>query len=310
MNSGISEGGGSLLALSDELTRAVEHASRAVVTIYARERTPSSGIHWSKGTVVTAAHTIRRKENIGLKLPDGQKVAASLAGVDFATDLAVLKIEATEMPSAELGQSADLKPGYLVLGVGRRGDVGLKANLGLVSSTGGPWQSWGGGQIDQYIQADLPRYPGFSGSALVDVQGRIVGVNTSGLSRRLTLALPNSTVERIAGVLLEKGRVPRGFLGLGMHPVRLPETLKNRLNLATNTGVIVLQVEPNGPADQGGVLIGDVLVALDGKPTQGPEEVQAALTLASVGKTVKALVIRGGVMAESSIVIGERPRRR
>jgi len=307
MNSGISEGGGSLLALSDELARAVEHASRAVVTIYARERTPSSGIHWSKGTVVTAAHTIRRKENIGLKLPDGQRIAASLAGVDFATDLAVLKIETTEMPSAELGESTALKPGYLVLGVGRRGDLGLKVNLGVVSSIGG---SGGVVQVDQYIQVDLPRYPGFSGSALVDVQGRIVGVNTSGLSRRLTLALPNSTVECIARVLLEKGRVPRGFLGLGMHPIRLPETLKNRLNLAAEGGVIVFQVESNGPADQGGILIGDILIAFDGKPIQGPEEVQAALTLESVGKTVTASVVRGGVLAESTITIGERPGRR
>jgi len=257
--------------------------------------------------VVTAAHTIRRKENIGLKLPDGQRIAASLAGVDFATDLAVLKIETTEMPSAELGESTALKPGYLVLGVGRRGDLGLKVNLGVVSSIGG---SGGVVQVDQYIQVDLHRYPGFSGSALVDVHGRIVGVNTSGLSRRLTLALPNSTVECIARVLLEKGRVPRGFLGLGMHPIRLPETLKNRLNLAAEGGVIVFQVESNGPADQGGILIGDILIAFDGKPIQGPEEVQAALTLESVGKTVTASVVRGGVLAESTITIGERPGRR
>jgi serine protease Do len=134
MNSTISERGHSLLAFSNDLAWAVERASRAVVTVYARRGAPSSGIHWAEGVVVTAAHTIRREEEIGLKLPDGRKIGATLAGVDSGTDLAVLKIETTELPNPELGETSGLKPGHLVLGLGRSGD--LKVSLGTVSSLG------------------------------------------------------------------------------------------------------------------------------------------------------------------------------
>jgi S1-C subfamily serine protease len=309
MNRPISEGGQSLLALSNDLAAAVERAGRSLVSVYARERIPSSGIHWREGVVVTAAHTVRREEEIMLKLPAGQKIAATLAGVDPGTDLAALKIEKAEVPVAELGDSSALKPGHFVLSVGRSAERGPKASLGIISSVGGLWRTWRGGEVDQFVQADLPRYPGFSGSALVDAHGLILGLNTSGLSRRLSITLPNSTIERIIGVLLEKGRVPRGFLGLGMHAIRLPGALRHRLNLGGETGVIILQVEPNGPADQAGTLIGDILVGLEGKIIQNPDDVQAALTSGSVGKTVSASVIRGGVMTELAITIGERPRR-
>jgi len=297
-----------MLALSNDLAAAVERAGTAVVAVNGRQRIPSSGVHWRSGVVVTADHTVRRDDEITVTLPDSRTVPATLAGRDSSTDLAVLKLQGVELPAAEIGDASLLKVGHLVLAVGRPGESGLSASMGVVSALGGAWRSWYGGQIDQFVRLDLTLYPGFSGGPLVDAQGRIVGINTSG-PRRMVLAIPASTVNRVVDQLLEKGRIARGYLGLGMQPVRLPDNLKRTLNLPSVGGVIVVNVETNGPADQAGVLIGDVLVALDGTPVSDTGDVLAMLGSDRVGKTVSVHVIRGGTSIELTITVGERPHR-
>jgi S1-C subfamily serine protease len=180
--------------------------------------------------------------------------------------------------------------------------------MGVVSALSGAWRSYYGGLIDQFIRLDLTLYPGFSGGPLVEATGRVVGINTSG-PRHTVLTIPASTVNRVLDQLLEKGRIARGYLGLGMQPVRLPETLKTTLNLSSVGGVIVVNVESNGPADKAGVLIGDVLVALDGTPVSDTGDVQAMLGSQSVGKTLRAQIVRGGALVEVAIAPGERPGR-
>lgn len=298
----------SLLALSNDLAAAVEQAGSAVVAVNARQRMPSSGVHWRPGVVVTADHTVKREEEITVTLPDGRTVPATLAGRDLSTDLAVLKLPGVELPAAEIGDASLLKVGHIVLALGRPGESGLSASLGVVSAKSGAWRTWRGGQIDQFVRLDLTLYPGFSGGPLVDASGRVVGINTSGLSRRMDLVIPASTINRVVDQLLEKGRIARGYLGLGMQPVRLPDTLKNTLNLSDTGGVIVVNVEQNGPGDQAGVLIGDVLVALDGKPVSDTGDVQAMLGPDRVGKTISAHIVRGGLSVESAIAVGERPQ--
>ncbi len=300
-----------LLALSNELADAVARAGQSIVAVNARPRIPSSGVHWRQGLIVTAEHTVQRDEEITLTLPDGQTVKPELVGRDSSTDLAVLRLPSANIanqPVAEVGDATDLKIGHLALAVARPGERGLSASLGVVSALSGSWRTWGGSRIDQFIRLDLSIYPGFSGGALVDARGRVAGIITSG-PRNSVMAIPAATVNRVVEQLSSKGRITRGFLGLGMQPVRLPDALKQSLNLEGHGGVIIVEVKHGGPADRAGALIGDVLVELDGRAIGEPGDVQAALDPEQVGKTVKAKFVRAGARIELSIVVGERPPR-
>jgi serine protease DegQ len=288
-----------LSALSTELAAAVERAGRAVVAVSGRQRIASSGVHWKQGAIVTADHTLKREEDITVTLPDGRTVPATLSGRDPSTDLAVLQVKEVQLPVAQLGDTATLKVGHLALAIGRSSESGLSASLGVISLLGGAWRTWRGGQIDSFIRPDLRLYPGLSGGPLVDLEGRVLGINTSGLTRTVDVAIPAFTVSRIADELLKRGRVSRGYLGLGMHPVQLP----------TGRGLVILTVEPEGPAGKAGALIGDVLVKLDGRPVADTDDIQAILGAESVGKTIEAAMVRGGTPASISITVGERPRR-
>jgi S1-C subfamily serine protease len=301
--------GSALLALSNDLAGAVETVGGALVAVHARRHTPSTGIHWRSGAIVTADHTIERDEGISVTLPDGKKAEATVAGRDGGTDLAALKIEASSLALATVGNDGDLKVGHIALAVARPGDDGLSASWGTISGLGGPWRTWSGGQIDRLIRPDLTLYPGFSGGPLIDGRGQIVGVNTSGLSRSMTLTIPASTVNRVVDQLLAKGRVPRGYLGLALQSVRLPDNLISQLSLPDNRGLIVVSVESEGPAEKAGVLVGDILLALNGKTVGESDAVQSALDSDQVGKNVSVRVLRGGQPADLNLTIGERPRR-
>ncbi|HYR72329.1 MAG TPA: trypsin-like peptidase domain-containing protein [Candidatus Acidoferrum sp.] len=293
-----------LLSLSNDLAAAVERAAPAVVAVHAR-RLPSTGIHWRPGIVVTAEHTVRTAEDITVTMADGRSLPAVLAGRDPGTDLAVLRVADAGSVVATLGDDAALKVGHMVLALG----YGPRASWGVISALGPRWRSWRGGDIDRLVRLDLVLYPGFSGGPLVDAAGRVVGLNTSGLARETRLALPVTMVTRVADELLQKGHVSRGYLGLGMQPVRLPEPLRAQLGLGDGA-LIVVMVEPSGPAARAGVLLGDVLVALDGEPVGDLDDVQARLGSDRVGAEISAVVLRGGVRTELRITVGEQPRRR
>jgi S1-C subfamily serine protease len=308
MESNSPEGASALLALSQELAAAVERAGRSVVAVQARPRVPSSGVHWRTGVIVTADHTIKHDEEISVRLPGGEAVSAVLVGRDVSTDLAVLKLPGAASPVADIGDVGILRVGHMVLALGRSSERGVSASWGVVSALGGPWRSWHGGQIDQFIRPDVSLYPGFSGGPLVNAHGQVIGINTTG-PRNMALTIPASTVNRVVDQLLEKGRIMRGYLGLGLQPVRLPESLQQRLNLSRASGVIIVAVEPDSPAERAGVLIGDVLVALDGQSVSDPADVQALLGPERVGMTIGVSIIRAGLLTDRSIIVGERPRR-
>jgi S1-C subfamily serine protease len=295
-----------LLSLSNDLAAAVERAAPAVVTVHARRRLPSTGIHWRPGIVVTADHTVRTGENITITAPDGRAMAAALSGRDPGTDLAVLRVEGLTSPTAAPGDDAALRMGHLVLALG----YGPRASWGVVSAVGPRWRTGRGGEIDRLVRLDLVLYPGFSGGPLVDATGRVMGVNTSGLSADGRLAIPVATVNRVTDELLRSGRVARGYLGLGMQPVRLPEAARARLGLPRDTGLIVVMVDPDGPAAHAGVLLGDVLLALDGQPVSDLDDVHARLGSDRIGARLEAVVLRAGVRVELGIAVGEQPRRR
>jgi S1-C subfamily serine protease len=286
-----------LAVLSNELAEVVERVGRSVVAVHARPRFSSSGVFWRPGIVVTAEHTIRREEEIAVTLPDGKNAAATLAGSDAGTDLAVLRVEGGEpAPRA----ATEPTPGNLALSIGRSQDSGVNATLGIVSAVSGSWRTWRGGRLDRYIRLDLTLYPGSSGGAVVDTAGETVGIATSALSRIAGVAIPASTIDRVVDEILARGRVARGYLGVGLQPVELPDHHK---------GLIVLSLEPDGPAAKAGVLIGDVLVSLGGVAVEDTDDVQAALERHGVGQGVEAEVSRGGASRTIAIVVGERPRR-
>ncbi|WP_026732855.1 S1C family serine protease [Fischerella sp. PCC 9605] len=297
----------SLMALSQNLGDIVEQVGTTVVSIDSHTRMSTSGIHWRSGIIVTSDENLGRSEDIIVTLPDGSTVSANILGRDPSTDVAVLNLQNVELPVAKIGDATSLKVGHLVVAIARGNDGNLMAAMGAVSVIRGAWRSMSGGNIDQFIRPDITLYPGFFGSPLVDAAGSVVGMNTSG-RRGTALTIPAATINRVLDQLLAKGRITRGYLGVGMQPVRLPKNLKAALNLTSATGVIVVNVEANGPAENAGVLLGDVLVSLDDVPVSDTGDVLALLNSGDrVGKTVKAQVVRGGALVELAIAVGERP---
>lgn len=292
----------SLLNLSNELATAVERAGRTVFAVHGRPRLGSTGIHWRSGLIVTAHHTVQTDRELTVTRPDGRTIHAEVAGRDPGLDLAVLKVDAPDVPIAAMADAATLRVGHVVLALG----AGPRASWGIVSAMG----DGGGGQATAgALTLDLRLYPGFSGGPLVDVQGRVVGVNTSGTSRHLRVAIPAARVNGVVDELLRRGRIPRAYLGVGTHAVRLPEAVRERLDVAQDTAVIVVDVQPDSPAAAAGVSIGDVIVALSGTRITAPEDLRAVLRPERVGQTARASILRGGEPRDLEIVVGERPRR-
>ena len=286
-------------ALYNDLAAAVERAGRSVVAVHARPRFSSSGVIWRPGVIVTAQHTIRREEEITVTLPDGVNRPVTLAGSDPGTDLAVLRLAE---PAGEVAApaAADIRPGHLALAVGRSEDSGVNATMGIISAVSGAWRTWRGGRLDQYIRLDLTMYPASSGAAVTDSTGATLGIATSALSRLAGVAIPAATINRVLDEILSRGHVSRGYLGVGLQPVVLPDHRK---------GLIVLSVEPGGPAATAGVLIGDILVSVQGKAVADTDDVQTALESSAAGQRVEAGLLRGGEAKPIGIILGERPRR-
>lgn len=297
----------SLLALSNSIADTVEQAGSSVVAVNAGTRISPSGIHWRQGIIVTSDESLQRYDEISITLGDGRTLPVKVVGYDSSTDIAVFQLQNADIPVAKIGDATTLKVGHLVLGLARSSEGDLRAAMGAVSVVSGAWRSMSGGNIDQFIRPDISLYPGFAGGPLVDAAGNIVGMNTSG-RRGTALTIPAATIDRVVNQLQSKGRIARGYLGVGMQPVRLPKNLKTALNLPTATGVIVVNVESSGPADNAGLLLGDVLVKFDNIAVSDTGDVLALLNNSDrIGKTVPVQIIRGGTLVELAIAVGERP---
>lgn len=292
-----------LTQLSDALASAVENAGRSVVSVKGRRRLAASGIAWREdGIIVTANHVVRRDEGIHVGLPDGETVEASIVGRDPSTDLAVLRMEGVTLTIAE--RSAEPRVGHLVLALGRPG-ADVQATLGIISALEKEaWRTPMGGEIDQYMQTDVVMYPGFSGGPLVDSSGRLLALNTSALARGVSLAIPYSTLDSVAETLLSHGQVRRGYLGLSTQPVRLPaETAKE---LGQETALLIVGVESESPAEEGGLLLGDAVVAFDGERVRHHDDLLALLSGERVGQKVPVSILRGGEIRSVNVTVGQR----
>jgi S1-C subfamily serine protease len=295
------------LALSKELAEATAKAGAFSVAIHTESRGSSSGIVWRPGIIVTAEHALQRDEEIHVTLPDGQSAEAKLVGRDPSTDIAVLKCEAAKSGVPALADTEALQPGQIALVVGRTRVSGPVAALAFVSMAAKERRFWGGALLSPYVRLDVALQRTAVGGAVIDAEGRVAGMATPKFAHIGALVLPVGTIDRAVEALLAKGRIPRGYLGVGLQPVRLPENLRETLQRKEKTAVMVLEVEPSGPAHQAGVVIGDILVAINGKAVARLEDVWSHLVSESVGQPVNAQFLRGGAPREVSLTIAERP---
>jgi len=290
-------------ALSDVFAAIVEKSSASVVRVEARRRSPSSGIVWSSdGLVITAQHAVERDEEIEVGFFDGRTAEAKLVGRDAGSDVALLRVAATdlEVPS---WSTAEPKVGHLVLSVARPGRT-ARASMGIVSAVSGEWRSPAGGRLERYLQTDIALQPGFSGSLLVDARGNALGMNTASLLRGHSLAVPTETLRRVAEALIAHGRMRRAFVGLGSMPIRLP--VKAARASGQESALLVIAVQPDGPADLSGVLLGDALLALDGQALTQVDDLIEALTEERIGAELKFRILRAGEVREIPVRAGAR----
>lgn len=294
-------------AVSDEFAAATDQVGKSVVAVHGRHRFGASGIQWRKGVIVTAEHAVRHANEIRVKLAPDKLVNATVAGRDPSTDLAVLKLTGEALPEISIDSSPQLKLGQLVLALGRSRRGNLVASAGIIGGLGAEMQTWRGGRLDQHIRLALELYPGFSGGPLISAQGKVIGINSSALSKGRGITIPVSTVNRVVDELLEKGHIARPYLGLAIQPVDVPQTLVAKLKTQVARGLLVVHVEPGSPAEKSGLLIGDILVGLQEQSLGEPEALQEQMRSAKIGAAFSVTVVRGGSPLQVSIVVGERP---
>jgi S1-C subfamily serine protease len=289
-----------LLEFSDQLATAVHQAGRAVFAVNGRPRVPSSGVLWRAGLIVTANHTVQTDDDLTVTTPNGAALPATVLGRESALDIAVLRVDASDAAVAELADSDAVRVGHIVLAVG----AGTRASYGVVSAIGAAGSGRWGSDV---FSLDLTLYPGFSGGPLVDARGAVVGVNTSGTSRHRQLAIPAKAVSRVVEAVMRHGRIPQAYLGVSTQQVRMPESFRGE-GEAQRTALIVVDVENGSPAARG-LLVGDVIVAVDGTAIGDPLELRSVLRPERIGRHVRTSVIRAGQRLDVDLTVGERPAR-
>jgi S1-C subfamily serine protease len=277
--------------------------------VHSEPRGSASGVIWRAGVIVTSEHALRRDEEIRVTLPNGSVAPATLVGRDPSTDLAVLKCsEATSaIATANTGDAKSLKPGSLILAVGRTRVSGPVAAFGAVSLVAPERKTWTGVSLSPYVRLDVSIQPTAVGGAVVDAAGKTFGIITPRFGRFGSTLTPAATVNSVVETLLEKGRIPRGYLGVGLQPVRLPEALRQTLKREERTAAIVLEIEPDSPANKAGLMIGDIIVSLGGDKVTRLEDIHSKLHGSAIGKPFAIGFVRGGALQTAEINVAERP---
>lgn len=294
-----------LVELSEAMAEAAESAGGSTVMVNARRRLPASGIAYGANQILTANHVVERDDDITVVLPDGKKLSASVVGRDAGSDLALLKLDKGEAAPAKISE-APARVGQIALALGRPSPDGIQASLGSVSAISGPFRTHRGGVINQYFRTDCIPYPGFSGGPLVAADGSVLGLNTSGLTRGSAITIPASIAWDIAESLAAHGHIRRGYLGIRSQSVEIPSEGEKILKRKQATGLLVMGVEKKSPAAKGGLIVGDILVGVDGSPIHHHDDLFAFLTGDLIGKSTPFDILRGGQLTSNNIIVGER----
>lgn len=293
-----------LTDFSNGLSAAVEKAGASTILVDARKRYPASGIAYAEDLVLTADHVVTREDDLKVLLPDGKSLSATVAGRDPGSDLALLRLAEKSLAPAKTSDS--IKVGQLVLALGRPSSAGMQASWGIVTAISGPTRTFRGGLLDEFVQTETTPYPGFSGGPLVNTEGEVLGLNTSGLTRGSSLTIPVKVAWRVADALAKHGSVKRGYLGVRTQPVDLSESARQALKREQSHGLLVLWLEEGGPAEKGGLFVGDILVAISGQPVGDADDLFSALSNDTVGKSIAVEVLRGGRPETVTVTVGER----
>ena len=294
---------------SDAIARIVDDVGASVVAVLGRRGAIASGSVWRTGLVVTSAHVFRRTPAaVTLVGAGGGSLAATLVGIDSSTDLALFRLAdegaLVPLPSAE---HSPVRAGHFAIAIGRSGEGDSIASAGLVNRVGGAWQTWLGGSVDRLIRLDGGVYDGLSGAPVADAAGAVIGIATAALSRSYGIVVPASTVSRVVDALLAHGRVARPWLGIGAQTVPLPEAAGAAAG--EKSGLLVTSLAAGGPAEQAGLLIGDIIVRAAEGAAANLRQLRDALA-AHVGKRVALAVLRGGAPLGLQVSVGEWPGER
>jgi S1-C subfamily serine protease len=238
-------------------------------------------------------------------LADGAEISARVAGRDAGSDLAVLKLERTTGSMAEATKSP-ARLGQIALALGRPSPDGIEASLGTVSAIGGPIRTGRGGMLERYLRTDSISYPGFSGGPLVAADGTVLGLNTSGLANGAAVTVPADIAWRIADMLVQHGRIKRGYLGIRSQSVDIPEASQNTLKREQAAGLLIMGIEKDSPAARGGLMVGDILVGVAGQPVLHHDELFARLNGDVAGRSTQIEILRGGQPQTLNVLIGEK----
>jgi S1-C subfamily serine protease len=283
---------------SETVSDVAARVSPAVVKIEARKGgrggSGSGFVFTGNGYILTNSHVVHGASALDAVLYDGRRFAAEIVGDDPHTDLAVIRVKSDGLPILELGESKSLRPGQLAIAIGNPYGFSYSVTAGVVSALGRSLRSESGRLMDDIIQTDAALNPGNSGGPLVDSRGRAIGVNSAVIlpAQGLCFAIPIDTAKFVAGRLIEHGRIRRGFLGLGGQNVLVPRGLARRLGVSAESGVLAIVVEPGGPAADAGVEVGDLLIAFDGKPLKGIDDLHRLLTEEAIGRRARLTVVR------------------
>jgi S1-C subfamily serine protease len=292
-----------LLDLSNAMAAAAEKAGKSTVLVNARRRIPASGIAFAADLILTADHVVQRDEDITVTLADRSEVPAKVAGRDPGSDLAVLRLEKAAAIPAE--KAPEAKIGQIVLALGRPSPEGIEASLGTLSAVSGPVRT-PRGLLDRYYRTDTTPYPGFSGGPLVDAEGHVIGLNTSGFGRGTSITIPAEIAWKVADELAKHGSIKRGYLGIRSQPVEITPAAQKALKREQATGLLIVGLEDQSPAEKGGLLVGDTLVGIGGHPVSDPDELFASLSGEVVGKATPIEILRGGEPKTIAVTVGER----
>lgn len=291
--------------LSEAMANAAEAAGKYTVMVDARRRFPASGIAFAKDMILTADHVVERDEDIKILLGNGNEVSARLAGRDPGTDLAVLKLDSASADSADVAKSP-ARVGQFVLALGRPSSRGIESSFGTVNALGGPVRTGRGGMLEKYIKTDVVSYPGFSGGPLINGEGQVFGINTSGFGGGGAITIPTEIAWKVAETLAAHGKIKRGYLGIRSQTVNLPAEAQSQLKREQETGLLVVGLEKDSPAEKGGLIVGDLLVGVSGVAVEHHDELFVRLSGDVVGKSTPLDILRGGKLQVVNVVVGER----
>jgi len=293
-----------LTAFSDQLADVIAAAAPAVVQVRGRRR-PASGIVFAEDAVLTTGRALGGENGVSVQAADGRRLDAEPVGWDPATHLVALRVPGLDTPAATPADGP-ARVGHLVVAIGRSWSNAVTATLGNVAIIGGPLPTGRGRTIREVIRTTAPMHGGFTGGGLVDTLGHVVGVTTAAEIRGLRVAIPAPIAWTVGREILERGHVKRGYLGLAGQRVQLG--VRQREAGGPDTGLLVLAVTPDSPADQAGLFVGDIVASLDGIEIDSTDRLLEALTGDRVGRTVTIGIVRGGDPSHLSVTVGERPQ--